>query len=476
MRLCEEFKEVSMKKQALNPYLPSWEYIPDGEPYVFGDRVYIYGSHDFYNGYVFCMGDYVCWSAPVNDLGNWRYEGVIYPKDEDPLNKEGKMCLYAPDVTQGPDGRYYLYYVLDHVSIVSVAVCDTPGGRYEFYGYVHYQDGVRLGEREEDQPQFDPGVLTEGNRTYLYTGFCKRGDKSRSGAMATVLGPDMLTIEEAPVFIVPGCEYGKGTGFEGHEFFEASSIRKSGDTYYFVYSSVVMHELCYATSKNPTRDFVYGGVLVSNCDLHIDTYKPADLPMAYGANNHGSIVKIEGEWYIFYHRHTNGTWYSRQGCAEKLEQLEDGSFAQAELTSCGLNGKPLEGRGEYPAYIACNLFRDIPSVYVGDNRFPKIMQDGRDGDEEPGYIGNIQDSATAGFKYFDCHEVKEIRIKVRGYAHGCFEVRTSWDGEILAQIQVKSANVWEEYAAPVQIPDGKQALYLTYRGGGNVSLLSFTLM
>ena len=49
-----------MKKQAFNPYLPSWEYIPDGEPYVFGDRVYVYGSHDYFNGYVFCMGDYVC--------------------------------------------------------------------------------------------------------------------------------------------------------------------------------------------------------------------------------------------------------------------------------------------------------------------------------------------------------------------------------------------------------------------------------
>ena len=91
--------EKNTKKQAFNPYLPSWEYIPDGEPYVFGDRVYVYGSHDFYNGYVFCMGDYVCWSAPVNDPGNWRYEGVIYPRNEDPLNKEGKMCLYAPDVT-----------------------------------------------------------------------------------------------------------------------------------------------------------------------------------------------------------------------------------------------------------------------------------------------------------------------------------------------------------------------------------------
>ena len=80
-----------MKKQAFNPYLPSWEYIPDGEPYVFGDRVYVYGSHDYFNGYVFCMGDYVCWSAPVDDLGNWRYEGVIYPKTADPLNPEGKM-------------------------------------------------------------------------------------------------------------------------------------------------------------------------------------------------------------------------------------------------------------------------------------------------------------------------------------------------------------------------------------------------
>lgn len=90
-----------MKKQALNPYLPSWEYVPDGEPYVFNGRVYVYGSHDFYNGYVFCMGDYVCWSAPVDDLGNWRYEGTIYRKTDDPLNPGGKMCLYAPDVTVG---------------------------------------------------------------------------------------------------------------------------------------------------------------------------------------------------------------------------------------------------------------------------------------------------------------------------------------------------------------------------------------
>lgn len=463
------------KKLGFNPYLPSWEYIPDGEPYVFGDRVYVYGSHDFYNGHVFCLGDYVCWSAPVEDLGNWRYEGVIYPRCEDPENKAGKMCLYAPDMTIGPDGRYYLYYALDKLPIISVAVCDEPAGRFEFYGYVHYQDGTRLGERAGDEPQFDPGVLTENGKTYLYTGFCGRGDKSRTGSRLQVLGEDMLTILEEPVTVVPGVEYQEGTGFEGHAFFEASSIRKVGDTYYFVYSSTPMHELCYATAPDPRGPFVYGGVIVSNCDLGITRDKPAELPVAYGGNNHGSIVEIAGEWYIFYHRQTNGTWYSRQGCAEKIRILEDGRIPQVEMTSCGLNGGPLPGVGTYGAYLACNLFTDTPSVYVGGDPFPKIMQDGRDGDEEPGYIGNIKNSATAGFKFFDFRGVKAITITVRGYANGAFEVRSSREGEVLATLPVQYSNVWEDYRSEIAIPDGVGEIYLTYRGDGNASLLQFTL-
>jgi len=472
---------MAMKKQGLNPYLPSWEYIPDAEPYVFDGRVYIYGSHDRFNGYVYCLNDYVCWSAPVDDLSDWRYEGVIYKKTDDPLNPDGRMCLYAPDVTVGPDGRYYLYYVLDKVSVVSVAVCDTPAGKYEFYGYVHYPDGTRLGEREGDQPQFDPGVLTEGDRTYLYTGFCPKGDKSRKGPMVTVLGPDMLTIVEEPVFIAPSEPYSKGSGYEGHEFFEAPSIRKRGDTYYFIYSSVVFHELCYATSKHPTRDFVYRGVIVSNSDLHIDTYKPAQKPMFYGGNNHGSIVEINGKWYIFYHRHTNGTNFSRQACMEPITFLEDGSIPQVEMTSCGPNGGPLRGNGEYPAYLACNLFCREESIYTDwtaswmNNQFPKITQDGRDGDEEIGYIANMKDSATAGFKYFDCKGIKKVKIKVRGYCKGEFEVKTSWDGPALGRIPVEFSNIWTEYSADIAIPDGVHALYFTYTGSGSAHLGSFTL-
>jgi hypothetical protein len=472
---------MNLKHQFVNPYLPSWEYVPDGEPHVYNGRVYVYGSHDMFNGFVYCQKDYVCWSAPEDDLTNWRYEGVIYEKTQDPYNRDGHMCLYAPDVTRGPDGRWYLYYVLDKVDVVSVAVCDTPAGKYEFYGYVRHADGTLLGAREGDEPQFDPAVLTEGERTYLYTGFCFKWDKTRHGPMATVLGPDMLTIVEEPVFILPSGSYVKGTeyegtGYEGHEFFEAASIRKVNGKYCFVYSSVLMHELCYALSDNPTSGFRYGGVLISNCDAYIDSYKSADKTMYYPGNNHGGMVQAGGQWYIFYHRHTNATDFSRQGCFEKLHFREDGRIIQAEMTSC-CGCKPLEGRGEYPTYIACNLIPGAAELREPwkEGRYPKITQDGKDGDREPGFIANMNNGATAGFKYFDFRSVSRISIYTRGYGRGNYEVRTALNGPILGVISVEFTNVWVKSSAEIKVPDGISALYFTFTGTGNSSFRSFVL-
>ena len=121
-----------MKQPAFNPYLPGYEYIPDAEPRAFGDRVYIYGSHDFFGGDRFCPGDYVCWSAPADDLGNWRNEGVIYRRTQDPNNRDDRMDLYAPDCVQGPDGRYYLYYTPNRMPSVSIAVSEHPAGPFEY--------------------------------------------------------------------------------------------------------------------------------------------------------------------------------------------------------------------------------------------------------------------------------------------------------------------------------------------------------
>lgn len=62
----KERRRNEMNKDVIcNPYLPSYEYVPDGEPHVFGDRLYIFGSHDRFDGKEYCENDYVCWSAPT---------------------------------------------------------------------------------------------------------------------------------------------------------------------------------------------------------------------------------------------------------------------------------------------------------------------------------------------------------------------------------------------------------------------------
>ncbi len=472
-----KYKNLGYKKQAFNPYLPSWEFIPDGEPYVFGDRVYIYGSHDRFGSHVFCLNDYVCWSAPLNDLGNWRYEGVIYERLDDPDNSENDGCLYAPDVTVGPDGRYYLFYALDKEAVISVAVCDKPAGKYEFYGYVHYEDGTRLGEREGDEQQFDPGVMTIGDKTYLFTGFCGQGDKSRHGAMLTILDKDMLTVIKEPRFVIPSTQYSEKTEFEGHAFFEAPSIREFDGKFYLIYSSQVMHELCYAISDEIDGEYKYGGVIISNADIGISSYKPADMPTCFGANNHGSLIEINKKRYIFWHRQTNNDWYARQGCANEVTFREDGSIVQAEITSCGLNGGPLRDTETYPAYIACNLFaKDEPSMYVGGHNVPRITKEGSDNDKDESYVYNIVKNSTIGFKYFDFKGVKGVEIVTTGYGQGDFEVRTEIDGPVLGTITVNFCTAWKIRKCDCEIPDGVSALYLTFVGDGSPSIKSIRFL
>lgn len=244
-----------MKKQALNPYLPSYEYIPDGEPHVFGDRVYVYGSHDRFNGGGFCMNDYITWSAPVDDLSDWRYEGVIYKKTDDPHYK-GRGSMYAPDVCRAPDG----------------------------------------------------------------------------------------------------------------------------------------------------------------------------------------------------------------------------SIKQVEMTSCGLNGGPLEGSGEYEARIACNLtsrkggrFHSKP---FGKNKagcHPYFTQSGgdREGDGDQ-HIANFCNGAMAGFKYFNIKNLRRIGVTVRGNAEGIMYVRNEPFGAVVAEIAIHPTASDKTFYGEYGGDDGKKALYFTFEGKGKI--------
>lgn len=472
-------------KQVFNPYLPSYEYIPDGEPHVFGDRVYIYGSHDKFDGKFFCMNDYVCYSAPVDNLKDWRYEGVIWKKSSDP-EKKGLILnqMYAPDVVEGNDGKYYLYYFIANQGTIGVAVCDTPAGEYKYLGRVRYPDGKILGRNgEKDAHQFDPGVFKDDDgKIYLYTGFAPKSPNiftrfkpvNTHGAFGAELESDMLTIKLPAARIAKSQHFSAGTGYEGHEFFEASSMRKFNGKYYFIYSSVLGHELCYAIGDSPLGEFKYGGTLVSIGDVGI-----SEKPTNYLGNTHGSVEKIGDKYYVFYHRQTNRHCHSRQACAEEIKLNADGTFTQAEVTSCGLNGGPLIGKGEYEARIACNLMSKkgvkFYTCKTPAGIHPYFTQSGGDrecdGDQ---YIANFRDGATAGFKYFKFENAKIISVKIRGKAKGEMLIFGKEKKEV-AKIKIDIDGGTKEFSSMLNIADGVSPLYFTFCGKGKFDFLSFEL-
>jgi hypothetical protein len=286
------------------------------------------------------------------------------------------------------------------------------------------------------------------------------------GPFTVELENDMLTVKTEPKRILP--RNFKGTEFEGYEFFEASSMRKIGDKYYFIYSTFKGHALAYATSDFPDRDFKFGGVIVSNGDIGYKGRKYKDMVMRIG-NNHGSIEQINSQWYIFYHRHTTKTELSRQACAEKIEILENGFIPQVEITSCGLNGRPLVASGTYPAIICCHLSNGkLPFGYCVGKRLPHIICE-----DNERLIKEIENDTVIGYKYFDFKGKTKIGIKYRSgdiIPCGKLYVMTEESGESLGYFEIRDSANWVPISLDFEIY-GRQALYLKYEGQGAIDIL-----
>lgn len=475
-------------KQTKNPYLPGWEYIPDGEPKLFGDRVYVYGSHDEAEGERYCTGDYVCWSAPADNLANWTFEGVIFKKSDDPNYKE-EVDLFAPDAVQGPDGRYYLYYFTSKMDKLGVAVCATPGGHYEYYGDVCFSDGRTLTSESGYGLMFDPGIYSGKEGNYLYYGFAfqkrKEGfpEAGYKGGFVVRLEDDMRTIKELPVQTIPGKMQADGTEYEGHAFLEASSIRKIKDKYYLVYSSEQGHELCYAIAENPMGPFSYQGTIISNGDVGLNGRSKEDA-VNYLGNNHGGILEIKDEFYIFYHRHTYGTQYSRQGCAEKIAVQEDGRIPQVEITSSGMSGEAWETEGEYSAHLACYLRSGEGILHYSSSvkwrePHPYIALEGREkvSTVQNAYVHNLRDGAVCGFKYLDfTGEEEKIAVTCRGDFEGKILVYTEEERKNqIAEIDVQSSTKWNRVESQLKQTEGKCGLYFEFHGEGSCDFDNFSL-
>lgn len=491
-----------------NPYLPLWEHIPDGEPYVFEDpdhpgkqRVYIYGSHDIERT-MYCGRDQVVWSAPVDNLQDWRYDGVIFRIDKNrdgkPLNKEGLFdVLYAPDVclVVDPDGTktYYLYpNDMGWKRNSLVAKSSRPDGPFEACNW------------SKDNPNetegimgFDPGVLVDDDgRVYGYWGF--------SQSFGAELDPaTMATLKPGTEVMVDMVSHLHQDGI--FRFFEASSIRKIEDKYVFIFSRWTAngefglpdtnYTLAYAYSDNPLGPWTFGGTLIDARGRETGENGETIVSATPTGNTHGSICQIGGQWYVFYHRQTGRNEFARQAMVSPITvDVEEGPggkvvISEGEYTSEGFALEGLNPLERHPAAIACWYTGPKPWRQHGDDMFSGSYI-------EPGYgtedrfdapwdlrnnmnrVVNNTDGSIVGYKYFNfskTHGMKKLQLRLQLVPEGIDGTVTVWADRPWASqggIPVCSFNLFadmpqESTEVRIDVPaitrmQGKHALYLTF--------------
>lgn len=491
---------LNSRVKAANPYLPLWEHVPDAEPRVFEDpdnpgqyRLYIYGSHDTRRT-AYCGYEIIVWSAPVDDLTNWRCDGAAFQSIVDGVPD----VLFAPDCVEvvEPDGTktYYLYPNNQSGGRnTMVAKAKRPDGPFEV---INWRPGTT---QTQGVMGFDPAVLVdEDGRVYGYYGFQRiTGVELDPGTMAQMLPGTALVMD-----MIGSCTFTDGNVFR---YFEAPSIRKIKGKYVLVYSrrskqgeyglGEAVATLAYAYADSPLGPWTYGGVLV---DARAPEVGPTGRMIATqpGHNTHGGLVEVNGQWYITYHRAINNDGYSRQATVEPVEVTvtEAGEviitgtrtivddygnvYKGAEVTSQGFEINGLNPYKYYSAGIACYL---LGGPYV------KAAYDTWS-DAAP--VVNIQRDAIVGFKYFNFSDRPqdglspqlEVYITPKG-AEGKIDVMldSPWEdrgGSLLGSVSFPAG--MEEQLAKLVIPmpavdqlEGKHAVFFVFRSESREQICEF---
>ncbi|GAY27651.1 glycoside hydrolase family protein 43 [Prevotella sp. MGM1] len=440
---------------AQNPYLPLWEHLPDGEPRVFEDpdrpgkyRAYIIGSHDVtYSAY--CGNDIRMWSAPVEDLSQWRDEGPIFTWFVD-----GQWdTMFAPDLVEVKDRKtgkktYYLYpHSRGWRRVAMVCKGDRPNGPFTPVNLT--DDGRQC--LPGSLIDFDPSVFIEnitdkrdkdydrGFRAYVFYGF-------RHSTAYELDQDNMYAVRpgtEVHDYFIPASErYGVVRDPEGTQypalykdqnpgdfnFFEASSIRQVGNKYVMVFSGYsgpdyglgsTNSALRYAFGDSPLGPWRSGGVLVDSRGVVPNEDGTRLVTTNAAHNTHGSLQEINGQWYVFYHRPPRGFGNARQAMVAPVKitwdkkKVSDGgmvritaydpytknnewtasasngmTYTGAEVTSEGFQIFGLPPYRYYSAGLACYM---TGNEWMQDNH--DVWNDGMD-------LAGINNRGIVGFKYF----------------------------------------------------------------------------
>lgn len=438
-----------------NPYMPLWEHVPDGEPRVFtynGEtRIYLYGSHDTKKT-DYCGPDYVVWSAPVDDPTNWTCHGVCYTASDG-------GDLYAPDVVQKGD-TFYMYAAENRGSSIMLVTSKCPWGPFE--------------NPVKTELGFDPGILVDDDgRVYAFWGFCESHAGELNDDMAT-LKPETVRHHimghSKPFWIKE--DDGHVDPVDG--FFEASSPRKINGKYVLIYSKRYEYPkpstgvfgscngfLSYKWCDTPLGDYRPGGDISFNGGEVITGPDGNGIMTYQWGNNHGSLMKVKDQWYVFYHRQTGCNEYSRQAMVEPVDiatgkdgkiyigkiTYENGEPVSSDVVEATSQGFYLDGLDAFATISAgytCHMYDGLGKPMYqdnaeGTNKDKKVahIRPVYEGDSSP--VVDIQSGATIGFKYLNFGTEGASKAELTGDIPAGFKISIridSYDGKTVSVAEV----------------------------------------
>jgi len=271
---------------APNPILPDFHADPSAR--VFGDRLYVYPSHDIAGSQYWDMVDWHVFST--DDMAHWQDHGVIFSLKD--ITWAGKHA-WAPDCIER-NGKYYYYFPAD--GQIGVAVADSPTGPFkDALGKPLINTG------EANLFCIDPCVFIDDGQAYLYF-----GNKDDHCAIVK-LKEDMIT-RDGPIQVLDMPNYHEGIW-----------VHKRHGIYYASYPSHLGKDVAnlmeYSMAKSPYGPFDYKGVILDN----------------HSRNVHGSITEFKGQSYLFYHV-AGPSPYERLVCVEPLFYNNDGTIQPMQMT------------------------------------------------------------------------------------------------------------------------------------------------
>ncbi len=425
--------------QAQNPIIQT-SYTADPAPMVWGDRLYLYTSHDEDGSTWFTMNDWKLYST--EDMVNWTEHPM--PLSYKTFDWAGGDAWAAQCVER--DGKFYMYVpVTDRKgdTAIGVAVADSP------YGPFYDPIGKPLVQAEWGN--IDPTVMVDDDgQAYLYWG--------NPNCFYVKLNKDMISYS-GDIVRVPMTEeaFGKREGDPQRAtlYEEGPWLYKRGELYYLFFAAGPIPEhLGYATSDSPEGPWKNGGTLMPTAGRSF--------------TNHPGVADFKGNTYLFYHNGAlpGGDGFNRSVCVVPLKFNADGSIPVVEMDDRGIQ----KGLATLCPYRKTEAETIAWSEGMKSYSTPQVGV----------FVTAVRDGAYIRVRDVDFSKGASKFIARLGTTHNAeirMEVRLDGkDGQLLANIKVPrtgGSDRWRLVEAEVSDVQGVHDVYFTFNGKAPKDLAYF---